>query len=320
MGALARGQLLPRRAHRRGRAVLDLHPAAERDCCAPPRARAQQHAAGRPHAPLPHEGHERHVDAGHGPRRHRHADGGGAAPPAAGQAARGLHAPAVHRQGPGVEGRVRGHHPQPAEGHGRLLRLRPRPLHHGPGVRGRRAHRVLQALRRRPRLPRQAPRELGPGHAHCARRRRGGDGGSGRPLLVPPLPVRGRFGPHHRGHHAPRDHARRHRRGREPQGPARRRAAREEAAPPHRRPRDPHRRRRLRGHARRIWRRPRRPEGAVRHRLPEGDARARPQRLGDRPAPRRGRHQHHGARRLHQRQARLGGRLRGGARLRRPLA
>ena len=87
-----------------------------------------------------------------------------------------------------------------------------------------------------------------------------------------------------------------------PADPARRGTSRQECHPADRRARDPDRRGRLRDHARRR----RRPQGRIRHGLPEGHSRPRPQRLGPRPAARPGRHQRHGPRREHLGSTRLG--------------
>ena len=60
----------------------------------------------------------------------------------------------------------------------------------------------FRLFRERPDLPGQAPRQLGPRHAHGARRRRGRDARGGRRVLLPPLPAGARRGPRRR---APRD-------------------------------------------------------------------------------------------------------------------
>ena len=57
----------------RSRAVHDRHSAAQRHRGAAPGARAQQHAARHPHPLQADAGLQRPVDAGHRPRRHRHA-------------------------------------------------------------------------------------------------------------------------------------------------------------------------------------------------------------------------------------------------------
>ncbi len=91
----------------------------------------------------------------------------------------------VRRPHPGMEGRVRGDDPRPAQGDGLLVRLAAHALHDGRGLRQGGPGDVLQALRGRPDLPRQAAGQLGPGHADRAGRRRGRARDRPGPLLVP---------------------------------------------------------------------------------------------------------------------------------------
>ena len=148
-----------RRAGRR--AVHHRHPAAERHRLAAYGPCAQQHAAGHPGPLRAHARQERAVAAGHGPRRHRHADGGRA--PADGAAdPPPRHRPRrIHREGLGVEGRIRRHDLQPAEAARRLLRLVARALHHGRGPVEGRPRGVRHALQGRADLQGQAAGELG---------------------------------------------------------------------------------------------------------------------------------------------------------------
>ena len=104
-------------------------------------------------------------------------------------------------------------------------------------------------------------------------------------------PVRGRGREPDRGHHPSGDHPGRHRRGREPQGPPLRPRSRPTGPGAPGRPRRAHHRRRARG--------PR-----VRHGRPEDHAGARPERLGDRPAPRPAGPLGHRLRRAHERRGR----------------
>ncbi|MGY3649426.1 hypothetical protein ACVWW2_004717 [Bradyrhizobium sp. LM4.3] len=120
-----------------------------------------------------------------------------------------------------VEGRERRHHHQPAQAARRLLRLVARTLHHGRGPVQGRGQGVRRSAPRWPDLQGQAAGELGHQAAHRdLRSRSAADRGQGQPL-VPALSDRGQdFQPrgslelHRRCHHAPGDHAGRHRRGR----------------------------------------------------------------------------------------------------------
>ena len=86
--------------------------------------------------------------ARHGPRRHRHPDRGGEAARRRRQDQRGLRPRAVHRQGLGLEARLRRHHRRTDAPPRRRGGLEPRPVHHGrrpvPGG----PHDLQAALRR----------------------------------------------------------------------------------------------------------------------------------------------------------------------------
>ncbi len=104
-------------------------------------------------------------------------------------------------------------------------------------------------------------------------------------------PVKGDIAIPGGGHHAPRNHARRHRRRRQPEGRALPRPARQDRHPAADEPRDPH-------HPGRSGR------PAVRHRRREGHARARPQRLRGRQAPQPAEDPGHRRHRAHDRRRR----------------
>ena len=176
-----------------------------------------------------------------------------------------------------MEGRVRRQDPRPDAPPRRGRRLVARAVHDGRGPVPRRPDDLQAALRRRPHLPRRTDHQLVPARPDGALRHRGRPPRRRRRAREHPLrraPRQGGPG-HHRRDDPRRDDARRHGR----RGPPRRRAVR----PPRRhrdraaadRPPDPDRRRRAR-----------RP--GVRHRRRQGHARARPERLRDRPAARPG--------------------------------
>ena len=211
--------------------------------------RLQPHADGHPRPLAPDARLRRALAARPRPCRHRHADGRRARagarpatrPPRDGP--RGL-----RRQGLGVEGALRRHHPRAVAPPRRQLRPVAERLHHvgrpGAPARGQLPRRGPQDLRRvlRPRadLPRQAARQLGPALRDGDLRPRGRAGrgqgpplapalsaGEGRDLRAPGRLRRGRQADRlrdprlsRRRHHPPRDHARRHRRRRPPRRPA----------------------------------------------------------------------------------------------------
>ena len=285
---MARRAVLSRRsgAGRGQAAVCDPDPAAQRDGRAPSRTRPQQHAAGRARPPQADAGLRHAVDARHRPRRHRHADRRREAAAARRHPQAGSRPRALHRTRAGVEGRVRGDDHRAAREPRLLLRLRAHPLHDGPGLHRRGAGRVLPPLRRRPHLPGQAARQLGSSDADGPRRRRGRDAHRRRAHALHQVPARGWVGLRRRRDDTSGDDARRHRGRGEPQGSPRRVAAWQARAASDRRSRHPNRRGRLRGDARVAWRRVERSEGRLRDGLPQGHARARRQRLGDRAPPR----------------------------------
>ena len=182
-------------------------------------------------------------------------------PGRAGHLASGNRPRGVHRGMLQVARGVRHHHREPDQGHGLLLRLLRRALHPGAGLRARRAEAVHRLVPRGHHLPRQAHRELVPALHHGHRRRRGRVRGRGGASVVPALPARragGRPGVSGRRHHASRNDARRHRRGRQSQGRALRPPCGQDGEAAARGPRDSHLRRLARGYR-------------VRHGLREGD-------------------------------------------------
>ena len=216
--------------HAPGRRPGVRHPAAaaQRHGHAAHGPRLQPDHHGQPNALPPHEGLQHGVGARHRPRRHRHADRGGAPvarpghqPPRHGPHAR-RGAQELRGQGVGVEGAVGQHHHHADAPHGRQRGLEPRVLHHGRQTVQGGDRNLRHALPAGPHLPRQAPGQLGPGAAK-RRVRPGGGKRRGRRLALahrlPPGQWRRATGG---GHHPPRDPA--GRRGRD--GPPRGRALR----------------------------------------------------------------------------------------------
>ncbi len=284
--------LLPQRA-RRARALHHRHSPAQRDRRAAHGAHAEQHHPGRAGAARPHAGEERLLGAGRRSCIHRHRGQGGEEAPRRGTdqaAARPREVPGACL---GLEGAVRRRDPGAAQEARGQLRLGTHALHHG-ALAERGGHRCLhRPAQERARVPWPTHGELGSPGAH-RRQRRGGDPQGGELPPVPrPLQDRrhGRRVDHHR-HHASGDHPGRHRGVRSPGRPALR--APEGEAVHH-----PDGGAFRAGDLRRLHRH------GVRHGLPEGDARARHQRLGDRPAPWAGGHRHAEPRWHHERGRRL---------------
>ncbi len=231
-------------AARRG-ALRDHDPAAQRDGCAAHGARAQRHAAGRGH-PLPaHARPGRAVAAGHGPRRHRHPGRGREEALRRGEEdaprarARGLRAAHL-----GVEGGARQQDPRAVPAPRSLLRLDAHALHARAAHVARRARSLRAPVREGPRLSRRQAGELGLRARDGRVRRRGRDDHSQGHALPPALPAGGRRRALDRGHHAPGNDGRGHRRGRAPGRRTLPRADREELHAALRRARDPDRGRR----------------------------------------------------------------------------
>ena len=159
---------------RRGRAaLLDRHPAAERDRGPAPGSRPEQHAPGHLDPLAADAGLRRPLDAGHRPRRHRHPGGRREA------AARGREEdpPRPRPRGAGradlgLERRVRETHPQPAPADGLLVRLGAHPLHARPDLCTGGPRTFFRPLPGRPDLSRQAAGQLGHPSPHGRRRRR----------------------------------------------------------------------------------------------------------------------------------------------------
>ena len=211
---MGKERLLHRRRGLRQGAVHHRDPAAERDGLAARGPRPQPEHPGHDHPPEADAGLRGAVPAGHGPRRHRHPERGGAGAGQGGPVAARPGPRGVRGQGVGVEGRVRRPHPGPAAPPGHLRGLVPRALHHGRGPVPRGAERLQADVRRRPDLPGRAHHQLVPALSHRAVGHRGGPLRRGRRDGVHPL--RQRRGLHRGGDHARRDDARRHRRGRAP--------------------------------------------------------------------------------------------------------
>ena len=263
--------------------VLHRHPAAQRHRLAAHGPRAQQHDPGRAHPPAAHDRPAHALGRRHRPRGHRHAEQGRAEAREAGPVALRRRPREVHRAVLGVAPRARLDDHQPAQGDGLLLRLRRRALHDGPGLPATRCSASSSSCSTRGSSTAASASSTG---ARAARRRSPTSRSSTRSVdahlwhIRYPLkePVGGRdhvvvattrpetmlgdtcvaVNPDDERYTRPR-----------------RRDRRAAAA----RPRDPDRRRRVR-----------RP--GVRHRRGEGHARARPERLRDRRAPRLREDQH----------------------------
>ena len=178
----------------RGRSVgelLDRDPAAERHRRAAHGPRAQRIDPGHADPLAPDAGDADEVDPRHRPRRHRHADAGGAKLLAEGTQPRGDRARGVHPPGVGMAGPVRRHDPRAVQAPGRLLRLRARALHARRGLPRRGAEGVRRPVREGLRLPRQLHGQLGSGLALGDLRPRGG-GARGHRHALPRSPIRSR--------------------------------------------------------------------------------------------------------------------------------
>mmetsp|Transcript_19217 Transcript_19217/g.67846 ORF Transcript_19217/g.67846 Transcript_19217/m.67846 type:complete len:696 (+) Transcript_19217:602-2689(+) len=294
--------LLPRRRGgggrgRRGGPLRHDDPAAQRHRLAAPGPRAHHGDRGLPDEVAPHERAPVPVAAGHRPRRHRHAGGGGE------EAQEGAqhHAPrpgprGLHLRGVEVEGVVRQPHHDAAAAPGRVGRLEPRGIHDGRQLVGGRQGGLRAPHRGGPHLPRHAPGEL---VVHAQDGHLGHRGGLHRPggqdddvRAGPRAPVRVRHahlvrlqgGRLRRGDrrrdHASGDDAGRHGRRGAPGRPAVHAPARQDAGAPLQRPQDPHRVRRRAGrYVLRLGRR-------------QDHAGARPQRFCVRPPSRPARDHH----------------------------
>ena len=150
--------------------------------------------------------------------------------------------------GLGLEEPLRQPHRQPAEKAGQQLRLGAGALYHGRGLLGGCAGSVRPAVRPGPDLPGQPDGQLVPPLQHLDLGRRGGICRAGRPLLAPAVPGQGDRRDAGAGHHPPRDHAGRHRRGHQPRRPPLRPFARLPRHPAAAEQGDPHRLRRARRH------------------------------------------------------------------------
>ena len=133
----------------------------------------------------------------------------------------GLRPRAVHRQGVGLEARLRRHHRRADAPARRRRGLEPRPVHHGRRPVARGPHDLQAALRRRADLPGRAAGELVARAGDRDLRPRGQIRGRRGRAGVVPVRLAGRRRTAHRGRHHPgRDDARRHR----DRGASRRRA------------------------------------------------------------------------------------------------
>ncbi len=203
-------------------ALLDRHPAAERDGLAAHGPRPQQHAAGHP---VPLRAHARHATCSGSPAPTMPASRRRWWSSASSWSARS------DRRDLGREEFVKRVWEWKEESGGtivnqlqaprRLLRLVARALHDGRGPVARGAQGLRRPLQAGPDLQGQAPRQLGPEVPDRDLRPRGPAGRGQGPPLAHPLPDRGRAGPlHHRRDDAARDDARRHRRRGAPRGRA----------------------------------------------------------------------------------------------------
>ena len=147
-------------------------------------AAAQRHrtSAHGPHAEPDGDGHHRPLAAHarlhhavasrHRPRRHRHADDGGA-PTGRRRQEPPRHRPrSLHRARVGLEAALRRRHPRPDEAARRLGGLVARVLHHGRAHVARRARGLRPPVRRRADLSRQVHRQLVPALHHRGLRSR----------------------------------------------------------------------------------------------------------------------------------------------------
>ncbi len=271
---LDRAGLLPRRGLVRQARLLHRHPPAERHRRAAHGPRGLRDPAGPACALEADERLQHPVAAGHRPRRHRHADGGGAQP----QEERGEEPPRPRTRGVpqasvGVEGAVRRAHRRAAQGAGRVLRLGAAALHHGRGALPGGARGLRAAARGGAHLSGPAAHQLVPPLPHRAQRPRGGARGQERQSLAHRLPSEGLRREAGGRDHPPGDDARRHRGGGAPRGPALQGPHRPQGGVAAGEPGDPHHRGRAPG------------LHGVRDRRGEGHPRARLQRLRDRPAP-----------------------------------
>ncbi len=252
------------------------------------------------------------LDARHRPRGDRHADAGREAPAPRGQLARGDRPRGVHRARLALARGVRRDHLQAVPAPRGLVRLRRGALHARRELRARGAQGLRRPLRQGPDLPRQPDRQLGSRLALGDLRPRGRGARGHRHALLRRLPdgLGRRLG--HRRHGAAGDDARRHRDRGASRRPALHAADRRDRDPAARRPPAADHRRPVR-------------EAGVRHGRAEDHARARPQRLRDRPRARargarrdrRGRRDVGGGRRAlrrHDRARGAGGRRGGAAR------
>ncbi len=171
-----------------------------------PRLQPHDHGCADPHAP--HERFQHALAAGHGPRRHRHADRC-RAPVAGARAIAPRHRPRrIHQTRVGVEGDVGQRHHRPDAAHRRHGGLEPRVLHDGRHAVGGRQRNLRAAVRRRFDLPRQAAGELGPGVDVGGVGPRGGKRRGRWFPLAHPLPARRWLGLARRGDDAAGDDAR----------------------------------------------------------------------------------------------------------------
>ncbi len=215
-------------------------PAAERHRFAAHRAHARAHRDRR-YGPLASYARRQHPLASrHRSRGHRHADAGGTETwPGRSRSPqnrpRGVRAPRL-----GVEGAIRRHDQAADDSHRSELRLVARALYARPRPLARRPRGLRPSLRKGPDLPRRVHGELVPALPHRAVGPRGAARPGARQFMAHPLSGEGRCALPRRGDDAAGDHARRHRRRRQPQGRALPRPARHDGATAADEPRDPH--------------------------------------------------------------------------------
>ena len=144
-----RARLLPRAGAERQAPVLHRDPAAQRDRAPARGPRARTHDRGHADPPRADAGLRGVLDPGDGPRGHRDAGGGGAAPARAGDRPSRARPRGVRRACLDLEGAVRRRDRRADQADGRLLRLGARAVHHGRGAVARGARGVRRGCTRR---------------------------------------------------------------------------------------------------------------------------------------------------------------------------
>ena len=165
-------RVFPRRA-RQGRSLFGGHSAAERHGHSPHGPRAQPDHPGRSRQMAAHVRLQHALAAGHGSRRHRHAERRGEGFAQRGQAQAGSRARGVRCARVGVEEAVRRHDRPPAEDAGQLHGLAARTLYVRRRMLPRRGEGLHAALRRGVDIQGQLHRQLVSALRHRSSQRRG---------------------------------------------------------------------------------------------------------------------------------------------------